>query len=147
MTVVTQHIANLPYLNIEQKILCDEFFKRFDFGAGSAFDVINVEPLLYEGAIAGSEFLTYDANKLYLCFDIYIGYSAGATAAAARSIRFSDENDVINLCIQNNSIAYESIAASIFYNSNNMNVKNLYFSRFVNQLYYYLKFIGYRISY
>ena len=146
MTVVRQFIANLPSLDIEQKILCDEFFKRFDFGAGAAFNVVNVEPLFYEGAIAASEFLVYDANKLYLCFDIYCGTGAVVNAALAR-MDFYDEGNAINFYSQNNSIAYEAVAAAIWYQKNDTHIQNCYFSRIVPQQYTYIKFIGYRITY
>ena len=146
MTVVRQFIANLPSLDIEQKILCDEFFKRFDFGAGAAFDVINVEPLLYEGPIAGSEFTVYNANKLYLCFDFVGGYSGVANAPYALII-FYDEGDAAFLVSQNNSIAYEAVAAVIWHAKNDTHIKNLYFSRIGANQYNYMKFIGYRITY
>ena len=146
MTVVRQFIANLPSLDIEQKILCDEFFKRFDFGAGAAFDVVNVEPLLYEGIIGGSEFTVYNANKLYLCFDILLNYSAGASAILA-SVQFFNEVNATIFYSQNNSIAYEAVAAAIWYQKNNMNIKNCYFSRIAQLSYNYMKFIGYRITY
>ena len=146
MTIARQYIGNLPSLTIEQKILVDEFLMRFDQDNGGAFDIIGFEPLLYEGTIAGSEFLVYDANKLYLCFDIYCSYGGAADAAAAW-IRFDDEGNAVNLYSMNSSIAYEAVAAAIWYQKNYINVKNLYFSRIVPQQYTYMKFIGYRITY
>jgi len=146
MTIARQRIENLPSLNVEQKILVDEFCKRFDQDNGAAFDIIGFEPLLYEGAIAGSEFLTYNANKLYLCFDIIVGYS-NVSSANRGYIIFYDEGNAINLYSSQNSIAYEAVAAAIWYNKNDANMKNLYFSRIVNTQYNYMKFIGYRITY
>jgi len=146
MTIARQKITELPSLNIEQKILTDEFLKRFDQDNGGAFDIIGFEPLLYEGVIAASEFTVYNANKLYLCFDFLVGCSVVA-AAPFGLVTFYDEGNAINLYSQNNSIAYQAVAAVIWYNRNNIHIQNLYFSRIVAAQYDYLKFIGYRITY
>ena len=146
MTIERQYLNKLRTLNIEQEILVDEFLARFDLGEGDAFNITAFEPLLYEGAIAGSEFLTYDANKMYLCFDFVAGFSAGANNANCRIV-FYDEGNAIILQSQNASIAYEAVAAAIFYGKNDTEMKNLYFSRINPITYNYMKFIGYRITY
>jgi len=146
MTIERQYINKFHSLNIEQKILVDEFLARFDIGEGDAFNITAFEPLLYEGAIAGSEFLTYNANKLYLCFDLIIAFNGGA-AAANGLVQIYDEGDAIILYGQNQSIAYEAVAAAIWSSKNDINIKNLYFSRIVTAQYNYMKFIGYRITY
>ena len=80
-----------------------------------------------------------------MCFDININYSGPASAVHALA-NFYDEGNAIFLRSQNNSIAYEAVAAAIWYNKNNLHMKNLYFSRVIPVQYNYMKFIGYRIT-
>jgi len=141
-----EDLRKFPNLNIEQKVLLNWFYDRFNQPEGSPFHIDTVTELVYEGLIAGSEFLVYNANKLYICFDLNINFnsSAGATHGL---INFFDEGNAANMYGQNNSITYEAVAAAIWYGKNNLNIKNLYFSRFVIATYNYMKFIGYRINY
>jgi len=141
-------IRQLPNLNIQQKDFVSEFYREFDFaaaGSGLLRNFANVEPLLFEGAILGSEFDDYAATKLYLCFDFNAGYS-GIAAAGSALIRFYDENNVINLYSQQQDIAYDSVAPAIIQCYNNAITKNVWFSRITNVVYDYIKFIGYRIT-
>ncbi len=146
MTIAQQKIVELPSLDIEQKLLADQFFSMFDLGEGANFNIDGFTPLLYEGPTGGSEFLVYDANKLYLCFSIFVGYSGAATANVGLFLTYNELN-VINLYLGNNSIAYESVAAVIFYAKNPINIENLFFSRIGVGQYNYMKFIGYRVTY
>ena len=141
-------IRQLPNLTIEQKDFVDRFYDQFNFaaaGSGLNRHIANVEPLLYEGIIAASEFTVYANTKLYLCFDFIACISIAASIANARILHYN-ENNVVHFYSQNNSICYDSVAPAINYSHNNNNVKNHYFSRININAYDYMKFIGYRIT-
>lgn len=141
-------ILSSRLIDLEQQILINQFIARFNYaapGSGLNRHIARYEQLQYEGTIAGSEFLIYAATKLYICFNSIFGYN-NIAGAALGEIHFADENNAFILYSQNSSIAYEAIAAAIFANKNNMILKNYYFSRFVANVYNYMKFNGYRIT-
>ena len=141
-------IRQLPNLTIEQKDFVNRFYAQFNYaaaGSGLNRHIANVEPVLFEGVIAASEFTVYAATKLYLCFDFVAVYDGGSGTANAY-VLFYNENNAINFVTQNKSIAYNSIAPAIEYQKNDTNIKNIYFSRIVQTVYNYMKFIGYRIT-
>jgi len=139
-------IRALPNLSIQQKDFVAEFYRLFNWDSpGSNHHIANVEPLLFEGATGGSEFLVYAATKLYLCFDVNISSNQPAGIIAPYT-GYCDENNVSFIYTQNNSICYDSIAPAINYGTNNTIIKNLWFSRFVSTAFFYMKFIGYRIT-
>ena len=140
-------IRQLPNLTIEQKNFVDRFYSQFDFapaGSGLLRHIANVEPVLYEGAIFGSEFQTFAVTKLYLCFSILCSCNAVAGIVSG-NVNFRD-GGVILIYVTNQSICYDSIAPAINYAKNNYEIKNLWFSHLNNIQYTDIKFIGYRIT-
>lgn len=139
-------ILSSRLLNIEQEILINRFLTAFNYDSpGNNRHIANYEQLFYMGTFAGSEFTVYAATKMYICFDYFCSYSAAAANAFGR-VDFYNENNVINLYGQNNSIAYEAVAAQIWNNKNNVHIKNFWFSRINVTQYNSMKFIGYRIT-
>jgi len=141
-----EDLRKFPNLTVDQKDLLNRFYDQFNYASpGVNRHIANVQELHYQGAIAASEFTIYAATKLYLCFDFETCCSDVATIAIGL-IQFFNENNVLFLYTQNNSIIYEPIGAAINYAKNNLNMKNLWFSRIDNNGYNYMKFIGYRIT-
>jgi len=141
-----KQIISSRLINLKQELLINQFCDRFNYDSpGANLHIANYEQLFYQGIIAGSEFLTYAATKLYLCFDFEVSYSTVASANHS-VIYFYDEANVLSLYGQNNSICYEAVAAAIWYGKNNVNIKNFYFSRLNVAQFNYMKFIGYRIT-
>jgi len=141
-------IRALPNLSIEQKDFVNRFYAAFDYaaaGSGLNRHIANIEPLLFEGAIGGSEFVVYAATKLYLCFSLVTSFD-NIASIINDYIVYYNENNVVMLYSQNQSITYDSVAPAIFYATNTLDKKNLWFSRFLNNKSNYMKFIGYRIT-
>ena len=141
-------IRQLPNLTIEQKNFVDRFYAQFDYapaGSGLLRHIANVEPLLYEGISTGLNLQVYDVTRLWLIFSLYHTCSAGANINLGSGIYF-DENNVVCVYGQNNSICYDSVAPDINYYKNNIAIKNIYFSRLLDGEYNYIKLIGYRIT-
>jgi hypothetical protein len=113
----------------------------------TAFDPGNVgtyTPLVYQGAIAGSEFLTYDAKKLYICCSV--GFMDNATPSGAKiQTSFYDAANAVVLVSFTAIAFYNTTAAAINYQGQLTELTNLYFSRVVASS-LYIKFIGYKIT-
>ena len=132
-----------PTTTPERELLIENFYTRFDNGAAAHQRIINVEPIFYQGIIAGSEFLTYAATKLYLCYDVCFD-GVAAPIAGYIYVNIYDEANAQNF----NSIMQQVIwtGAATNQSSNNMRLQNLYFSRIVISNIIDIKFIGYRIT-
>lgn len=141
-------IRQLPNISIAQKDFVQEFYAEFNYAppaSGLLRNFANVEPFLYIGAMAGSEFFTYANTKLYVCFDFEAAYT-NIPSQLRGEVIFYDELNVIHLYGQSNDITYEAAFPAIWYNKNNVHLKNFWFSRLTWGEYIYMKFIGYRIT-
>jgi hypothetical protein len=129
----------------EQKILVQQFYAKFDIGGGVANrKILNVEPLFYDGLIAGSEFLSYAATKMYLCFQMKFSVlQANILGGVIGSIVMYDETDSIDFTLSNAS-GFFNATERIFINP--ICTINDDFSRIVSSNYTYMKFIGYRVT-
>lgn len=108
------------------------------------FDITVIEPLYYQGIIAGSEFLVYDVAKIYLCLDITFTTSSGVNTVPANN-SFLDENN-LDFYYSNTPSLVDNVGV-VNYCYNDATSKNLYFSRFTNAFpYLYVKFNGYRLT-
>jgi len=122
----------------EQKLL-------WDYASGLiAYNTI--EPLVYSGVILGSEFLTYNADKLYICLEGVFSYTLNGPIGGTPGIVFMDEaNAAINATYEF-SAYWDATAANYRMQLNPARVKNTYFSRITNATYSQIKFIGYRLT-
>lgn len=106
---------------------------------------ITITPLFYQGVIAGSEFLTYNVNKLYLCLGLQTSCLTGALASNAYIYIYNEAN-ALSFHTQNGGAAWDATAAAFKYYSNDAQIRNLYFSRILGAGQVYMKFSGYRIN-
>jgi hypothetical protein len=101
-------------------------------------------PLYYQGALAGSEFLTYNAGKIYICTNVIFGHLAGVTATTAYAA-FYDEANVNNFAVQDNGVLWDGAAPR--YQLQSLTFKNLFFSRITTTAAItQMRFIGYRLT-
>ena len=129
----------------EQEIFLTAFFTKFNNNSAAFKNIRLVEPLFYEGTIAGSEFLTYANNKLYICFDLLISRADSTNNASAGTVRYRDEANTVIFDTTNISVLYTGLAVG--YNMNMIQINNLYFSRLSDiVLFDMMRFIGYRIT-
>lgn len=103
------------------------------------------EPLFYQGVIAGSEFLIYDAAKLYICLDFDCGNTNNASNSTTR-IEFYNQANVLSHVCKNLSLVYEPVIPGIWHDGNNYNLKNICFARMVAWTYTHMRFVGYRLT-
>jgi hypothetical protein len=106
-------------------------------------DISASVPLFYESVIGGSEFIAYSATKLYFCLEMQAGKTGVAGTAAL--LTFNDENDLLILNFQHNSLSWNGAADR--FSGNYISLTNFYFSRVINSGYSHFKFIGYRLTY
>lgn len=116
--------------------------EQFNFWklASAKLAYTTITPMFFEGAIAGSEFLTYDAAKLYIALEIQFG--PAAIDATSNNVSFYDEANVLCYAFANNTILYN---AANYFNGNSGLIKNIYFGRIITTDINYLIFNGYRL--
>lgn len=111
----------------------------------ATFNPTNVAPLFYQGAIAGSEFETYDAHKIYVCLAAeFSNNNGGGDSATLRKMDFYDAANALNYTLHNNIVFWNAVA--VHYSSNNASLKNFFFSRLVQTGYSLMLFNGYKLT-
>jgi hypothetical protein len=104
--------------------------------------VQTITPLFFIGAVAASEFLTYDVKKLYIALELSSGQYT--LAAAVNIIALFNEANVQSYTTCNLVPAWDTTAALMKYANNEILLKNVYFSRLTCGQ--YIRFNGYRIT-
>jgi hypothetical protein len=135
-----------PTTTPEQEILLTWFYSQFDNKSAVNKSIINVESLYYQGDIAATEFLTYAATKLYICYNLQLGFNTGSANTVPASFVLYNEANVNSLLQLNNAPVWDTTAAALKYNNNNVFNENLYFSRIVVNQFIFIRFNGYRIT-
>jgi len=142
----------MPYLRLEdilrptttpeQANFLNEFYTKFNSGIAANKKIINVEPLFYQGLYPGTEFLVYNANKLYICLNYQsAGHYVYAAVPDFPLVFYYDENNVVSFVG-----AYVNTYNSTQYGRNPFVVNNFYFSRVQALVYSSFIFNGYRIT-
>lgn len=124
-----------------------EFDIVYDYVIALAIGALQaIDPLYYTGLIAGSEFETYNAMKLYIAHSVNVGIrTSGQTSP--NSVVFYDENNVSFFRLLNACYAYNSGAANFNWFPNNAELTNFYFARLTSAGAENIKFIGYRLTF
>ena len=107
--------------------------------------VKTVTPLYYKGVIAGSEFVTYSAKKLYICLQLNFDANIVNSIATCYVDTF-DESNTGNFRIANQTVFYDSVTTVPRFLSNQQEIKNIYFSRIDNIQIFEMMFIGYKVT-
>ena len=64
-----------PNATMDEVLFYSKFYSNFNPGGVAHNTILNMEPLIYIGAVAGTELLTYAATKLYLAFELCVNGS------------------------------------------------------------------------
>jgi hypothetical protein len=133
-----------PTTTPAQQIALNQFYTTFNSGAAVNRSIANVEPLYYDGAIAGTEFLTYAATKMYFALEVKYGIlAANIDNAATAYVTVYDESNTISMSLTN-LWGYFNVAPKYVINS--IFTQNDDFSRVAVTGYTYISFIGYRFT-
>lgn len=133
-----------PTTTPEQQIFLTMFYTLFDNKSASNRSIINVEPLFFQGTIAGSEFLTYAATKLYICYSLICSNSATNTVSS-EVVLYDETNTVV--MINTKAVAFwNTTTAAINFVRRDVEIQNTFFSRFAITDLIRVKFNGYRIT-
>jgi hypothetical protein len=103
-------------------------------------------PIYYEGAIAGSEFVTYNAAKLYICLDLVVNVNFSAATVNAGALVTYDIANAAKSQEYLNFPVWNTTAAALYYNVPSFRLVNIYFSRITVTTYVFMKFNGYRLT-
>lgn len=112
----------------------------------NTFVITAVAPVYYQGALAGSEFLTYAANKLYFCLSISAHVTQSQDAAMGGYVKFYDQTNAFDFSIQNISAYWNSTSATLRGVQLDVEKRDFFFSRFTYLIYSEITFIGYRLT-
>jgi hypothetical protein len=134
-------------LTAEQINLITWFYSVFDDRSAVNRRIIDVDFLFYQGLIAGSEFLTYNASKLYICFDSQFSWNnaSQATVTGCWVISYDAANAICNY-YSNVIPVWDVVAAGIKYTNPDLVIKNFYFSRIDIGGLTTMKFNGFRVT-
>lgn len=123
----------------EQRLMWNYIFLRWG-------ERIPISQLFYVGSSAGTEFLTYSASKLYVCYSLRFAGS-NVAQSSVQNIGFYNELNALHFVNANNYAFWDATAANFVMGKNESESTNLYFSRIViNSVASQIRFIGYRIS-
>lgn len=101
-----------------------------------------ITPVYYMGAIAASEYVTYDANKLYVALNFKLSY--GSLTDVNPYLNIYNEADVLKFVAADTSVLYN---VTPYYRSNYFDIDNIYFSRIgVNGTPAQMIFNGYKLT-
>ena len=124
--------------NPTQKLLWQQV--RLIVGENSA-----VQQFSYMGAIAGSEFLTYSANKLYLALELWMGHGNISVNQFVHTLY--DQTNTVSYIDSACMPYYDGTAAAVRYMPISSKLDNVWFSRVATTgLYSYMKFLGYKLT-
>jgi len=105
----------------------------------------SITPLYFMGSIAGSEFNTYDANKIYISLESIFSCTGG-TNANFGEVTLYDEINVSRTIVANNAPFWQVTMAGDYFQINPVALKNVWFSRISGALYDVMIFNGYRLN-
>jgi hypothetical protein len=135
-----------PTTSPAQANFLNNFYVKFDSDIGLHKKILNVEPLFYQGPMAGTEFLVYSINRLYLSLNSVISGQTYVVYIGGGEIELMDENNVTSFRLNNYLFQYVSAVLELV-TYNNYSIDNFYFSRIVpGVIATYIKFDGYRIT-
>lgn len=101
-----------------------------------------ITPIYYLGLIGGSEFMTYNANKLYIALEVQFSSLSDGSPAPI----IYDENNAISFYVMNLSLYWDVTAAALKAYIFSIKYENIYFGRVVHNGTQYIKFNGYRLN-
>lgn len=139
-------IQGYPIIMPETVNLIRWFYSQFNNRSAANRTIVNVEPLFYQNAYAGSEFLSYAATKLYLCFHFHTNSSGAGAGTTSQYTQLYDEANTARTSLSNSIAFYNTSTPAVNYFNNNVELKNFYFSRITSIGVSAIIFNGYRIT-
>lgn len=126
-----------------QRILWNYIFLTFGERA-------SLSQLFYQGVIAGSDFLTFRDRRIYVAYELSFNNGTVSTAAGVCTL-FNEANAVsFSVCNTARGVYWDVTAAAVVNSnlSNNLTMRNVYFSRFVSHVTItYMVFNGFRVTF
>ena len=105
-----------------------------------------ITPMYYQGAIGGSEFLTYAATKLYIALEVEFSAPHIPPTASTPNITLRDEADVIDFYVAHSDFEFKPTDSTLAYYLKLFRLQNVYFSRIETTLFSVMRFNGYKLT-
>lgn len=138
-----ESLTNLKGLTYNQINLLNCFYSQFDNRSAANRRIINVEPLYYAGVIAGTEFLTYAATKLYIGLEVKCS-DEDVLAVNIYFTSFYNAANAVEFCLMCQDWELLRVAGDGFI-PETAYIENIIFSKIVTT-YPYILFNGFRIT-
>lgn len=108
---------------------------------------ISISQIYFHGPVAGTEFLTYAAGKLYFIFDMTYASSLGAVSVSVPVVTvYNEANVIVNYLVSGNAV-WDATAAAMRFHAQTGRENNFYFSRIAVTIYTHIRIVGFKISY
>lgn len=105
----------------------------------------NFVPLSYIGVIGGSEFLVYNAGKVYIATRLEFAY--GGSNVGVPSATMYDMANAVNFTAASNvSMAWNTTGAAFNFFGNLIKLQNIWFSRCAVAIVAYMRFTGFKLT-
>jgi hypothetical protein len=104
-----------------------------------------ITPIYLQGDISVTEITVYAAGKLYVA--LRHSWFLTITGALVGSIQYNDENNALSFSTSNNGVYWDTVAAAVRYDANEIQLRDFYFGRAIPNLYTRGLFVGYRVNY
>jgi hypothetical protein len=105
-----------------------------------------VTPLYYVGVIAGSEFETYNAGKLYVALELISWPVNAIPVSPIGGLQIYDQLNAYMTTLVNCTLIWDATAAAYKGTIQGVEYHNFYFSRVTKNLAENMKFNGYRLT-
>jgi len=105
-----------------------------------------ITPLYYQDAIAGSEFLTYNADKLYVALEVEFSAPHLAPSSNVPLVAFRNEADVALFSVTSADWEFKPSDDTATYYLKLISFHNIYFSRIEVAQFSSMRFNGYRLN-
>lgn len=106
----------------------------------------NITPLVYGGDIAASEYLTYDAHKIYFANKLMIIYPSNTAIVGGAVLQLWDKTPAVMYSAVNSYPVYDSTTPAMKYVHNPIILYNVWFSKISVTSYTQMFFNGYKIT-
>jgi hypothetical protein len=104
-----------------------------------------IVPLLYEGDIAGSEFIVNNANKVYIVVNILVGYN-GVMAVNPPYLYLMNHAGAVLVNSTICGVIWNGTTLAPNYTGIHLEIRNAWCSHIIRGTYTSIKFIGYRLT-
>lgn len=109
------------------------------------FIIDTIEPFVFS-ALNGAPLSVFDAKILYFGVEIIAGGRNGIPVATSGFVELYNEANALKFSTNIVAPVYDTVAVATVYHQSQLELKNVWFSRYNDSQYTFVNFIGYTIN-